>query len=65
MQVIHPTTFDRRSPNRRPLPPCPRCHERAAAVMERTPSFLYCECPSCNKMWSVPKAALQMQPSDR
>ena len=64
MELIHPT-IDRRSPNRRPLPPCPRCADHLASVTLRTPSALFCQCRSCNKLWAVQKATLHMPPPDR
>jgi hypothetical protein len=64
MPQIYPT-IDRRSPNRRPLPPCPRCADHLASVALRSPSALLCQCRSCNKLWTVPKATLHMQPPVR
>ena len=55
MQIRHDS--NRRSPLRMALPTCPRCHDAVTSVVLRTGPALYCQCLSCNQLWSEQRPA--------
>lgn len=46
---------DRRSRERQPDPPCPRCQYEWISVTLRTTLDFHCECQVCGERWAVSK----------